>query len=64
MNNLTDCKSVNPTITAYKSVSYGKVGYENDFPKLFEKSHFSPIGFFPEKFQNFSYPTNILKVRR
>ena len=50
MNNLTDCKNVNPTITAYKSTSYAKVGYKNVFPKLFEKTHFSPIGLFSEKF--------------
>lgn len=53
MNNLTDCKNVNPTIIACPSTSYEKVGYKNVFPKPFEKSAFSPIGFFSEKFQNF-----------
>ena len=54
MNNLTDCKNVNPTIIGYKSISYAKVGYKNVFSKLSGKTAFSPIGFFLEKFQNFS----------
>lgn len=59
MSNLTDCKSVNPTIITCKPTSYEKVGYENVFPKLFEKTAFCRTGFFLKSFKFFSYPTNI-----
>ena len=61
MNNLTDCKNVNPTIVDYKSISYEKVGYKNVFPKLSGKTTFSLIGFFLKKFQNFSIPHQLFE---